>query len=311
MDNVVYGIIVNYNNFKDLELAINSFKKQLYPNLEIVVVDNGSNKNFLEQIKGVDGIILLQNEENLGWASANNKGIKYALSMGADYIILANNDIFFDNDNLVAELLNDFKRFGDSSPVKIIGPTNKYFHDKERIINQGIILFENKHNPFNGYRLDFCRKNRVAEQFVSVDSVHGCFMMLKAEVFEEVGLFDEDFFFYYDEIDFSYRAWKKGIASLVNKELSVYHKVSLTAVEKSPFQMYYLTRNQIYFVKKFTQEIAWKFKLTLFRSHCINIANVIFRKKKRNYQGSKLSLLRFLIKGMFHGYSSKLGKRIR
>lgn len=306
MEPLIFAIIVNYNNYDDLKEVIDSFRAQDCQNLKIVIVDNGSDETYRNKIKALNNIVLLQIDENQGWAKANNMGIKYAMSKNADYVVLANNDVFFDDSSLIVRLLDGFGQLGGKT--KIIGPTNKSYFDKSKTINEGVFLFGNKKSKLNKYRLVFEKANTLHKPFRSVDSVHGCFMVVKPDIFEEIGLFDERYFFYYDEIDFSIRAWKNGFVSVVDQSLTVYHKVSSTAVEKSPFYLYYLTRNRILFLKKHKDIAKLRYYLVNLSNHFVNIANILFRKKKRRFKGNRLSLIGAVMKGLMHGFYCKGGK---
>ena len=312
MNPLIYVVIVNYNNIDDLVITVNSFKRQSYFPLKILVVDNGSKPEILEKIRGIEDITIIVNKSNLGWAAATNKGIQYALAQKAEYVALANNDIFIDDYTLINVLLNNFKQFGSKSKVNILGTRINDYNNINYTHNSGKIFFEGfEKGPkkFNRYRVSYIQNNSLPEPFKIVDFVEGCFMMINCKLFGKIGFFKEEFFMYYDEAEFCYRAWQKGYPAIVNKSLVVYHKISKTAGEKTPFQVYYLTRNEFLFFKLYKKMFTTYFKLALTFQNMVTIRNILFFKRKKQYSGSKLELLKALIWAYIDAAKNKTPKR--
>ena len=82
-------------------------------------------------------------------------------------------------------------------------------------------------------------------------------MLVKRKVFESCGLLDEAFFMYHEEAEFCFRAWTKGFLVVVNPQHIYYHKVALSAGKTSPFSLYYRTRNNFYFLKKWKHQVRY------------------------------------------------------
>lgn len=298
MNPLIYVVIVNYNNIDDLVITINSFKRQNYFPLRIIVVDNGSKPEILGRIEKIEDVSVLANKNNLGWAAATNMGIQHAMSQKAEYVILANNDIFIDDYTLINVLINNFKKLGNKSKAKILGTRINDYNNIDYTHNSGKIFFnslEKKSCKFNRHRLNYIQNNSLPEPFKIVDFVEGCFMMIECKLFNEIGFFKECFFMYFDETEFCYRAWQKGYPSIVNKSLVVYHKIAKTAGEKSPFQVYYLVRNEILFFKNFKKDISFFYKMALFYQNVLLLKNILFFKKKKKYEGSKYRLIKAYI----------------
>ena len=308
----VYVIILNYNHLVDLKETINSFKKQNYPNLKLVVSDNGSTDGTIEYIRKENSdIVLLENKENLGWAAGNNVGIQYALENKADYILLANNDLYIANVNIITVLVNDIKKLKEKK-VKIIGTNVNYYSQKEKTHNDGWILFpesEKKGKVFNEYRKNYV--NNLGNHYKLVDFVSGCFMLIDSELFSKIGLIDELFFIYAEDTEFSFRAWKNGYASVINKNLTIYHKISNTNKVGSPFSMYLKTRNLNYFLKKHKKDIPdyyyfkWKYIFGVLKTF---VRIIIY---PSYYYGKKYEVLKATYKGFFHGiFNKNLGNKL-
>lgn len=95
-------------------------------------------------------------------------------------------------------------------------------------------------------------KNDAAKYNVSLHCSYAptCFMLIRKEVFDKVGLMDEKYFAYYDDTDFVLRAGKAGYRIFYEPSLFILHKVSAIAGGESPFYIYYSNRNKIYFIRK-------------------------------------------------------------
>ena len=128
MKDLVYIIILNYNNWPDTLKCLQSIKKIDYPNYKIILVDNNSAQKA--EIFDPD-IYIIYNSKNLGFAGGNNIGIKYALENKADYILLLNNDTIVSKDfltKLVTEANRDLR-------IGILGP-KIYFAGQPKKTNE-------------------------------------------------------------------------------------------------------------------------------------------------------------------------------
>ncbi|QQG41083.1 MAG: glycosyltransferase family 2 protein [Candidatus Levyibacteriota bacterium] len=254
--NKVSIVIVNFNGKKDTFQCIESVEK-LQPaswranyKLQIIVVDNGSEEEFKK-----DEITVLRNEKNLGFSGGNNVGIRYALGNGADYVMLLNNDTIV-NQHLVEELLkvaNLDKRIGVVVP-KIYFAKGHEFH-RERYKEEergkviwyagGVIDWNNVVGIHRGVdKVDHGQYDKVEK----TDFATGCCMLIKKEVFEHVGLFDEKYFLYYEDADFSMRAIRGEYKIVYMPKAFLWHiNAGSTGGSGSALQDYYTTRNRMLF----------------------------------------------------------------
>ncbi|MEA2107184.1 MAG: glycosyltransferase family 2 protein [Bacteroidota bacterium] len=300
----LFTIILNYNHLKDLKETIDSFKLQDYANNQLVVSDNNSSDKSVDWLrKEHPEIVVLDNKENLGWSGGNNVGIDYALAHKADIILLANNDLFFNDRNLISNLI---KEFNNKAGLGIIGPQENEYYDKNKIANQGWILYSKSKFTFNKIRKKYSDEN--FKNFKYVDNVSGSFMLIRADVFKKIGLIDDTFFLYGEDADFSLRSWKAGYASAIFPNNIVYHKGSATAGKNSPLKIYYKTRNLIYIIRKHKdiQEnyyyFLWKYYYTNFKLFWKIIL-------KKEYAGNRLEKIQALILGLYHGVFKKQYKK--
>jgi len=313
MNPSVYVIILNWNHLDDLIVTVESFRKQDYPNLTLVISDNGSTDGSIDYIKSNNSdLILLENRKNLGWAAGNNVGIKYALKNNTDYILLSNNDIWIEDIKLISILVKNIQEFA-CKRIKIIGAKENYFTPKNKLRTDGWIMYpddENNRIYFNRFRNEYPYSFPI--NFKLADFVSGSFMLIKSDLFREIGLIDEAFFMYFDEAEFSYRAWQAGYASLINQNLTVYHKGAATA---SPFVLYYQNRNRYYFLKKHRKTInkSFYFRKRLIIGYLYNLFRNFFQiiifPSRYNNKGKDLFFAKLI--GLLDGLFNRMGKRIK
>lgn len=245
---LVSVIIVNWNGFKNLKECIGSLKNVDYKPLEIVVVDNGSRDEsikYLEKEKKSFGkLIIVKNKTNLGYAEGNNQGFE---ASNGDLILLLNNDTLVDKDFLevlVNKLIKD-KKIGGIQP-KILSYPQKEVIDSigSYFINTGF-LYHLGHN-----KNDSPKYNKDAEIF----SMKGACMLFRREVIEKVGgIFDPDYFAYFEETDLCQRIWIAGYKVVYTSKSKIYHKGGETAKKlNSTFVLYNSYKNRFYtYLKNF------------------------------------------------------------
>lgn len=287
----VYVIILNLNHLDDLKETISSFKCQDYPELHLVVVDNNSTDDSVDWLNiNHPEIVVIVNKSNLGWAGGNNVGIKYAIEQNADYLLLANNDLFFDDDTIVSELINTAEKHNKI----IIGPKQNYYYHPDKIYTCGWNVLRNSKIEFNSIRANF-ELVKFPSGMNIVDYVPGSFILFNSKLIDDIGLIDEDFYLYSEDADFSLKAWQNGYFSVVDNRFTILHKVSATAGKKSKIKSYYKTRN------------VW----LLLRKNYMISNNVSFFKRKvifsfvkniiKNIINFNFILLKANIIGFYHG----------
>ncbi len=272
-------VILNWNGKKDtLECLETVFKLQASSfKLQTIVVDNASTDNSAAEIsKQYPEVTLLKNEKNLGFAEGSNIGIRKALENRADYILLLNNDTLVDK-NLVNELLNvleEDKTVGIASPKIYFAPGFEYHQGRYQDEEKGKVLW------YAGGRLDW--QNMLAthrgvdeidhgqyEKTEETDFATGCALMVRKEVFEKVGLFDNKYFLYWEDIDLCQRARKAGFKIFYVPRAVLSHKnASSSDKPGSKLHQYYQTRNRFLFGQRFA---STRTKLALIREAFKNI----------------------------------------
>ncbi len=212
--NLVSIIIINWNGIKDLKDLMPSLKKVKYKNFETIIVDHGSTDGSIEYIKKYHPKVkLLEKGKNLGFAKGNNVGYK---SSSGEYVLFLNNDTVVEPGflNYLVEALKDKK-------IAVVQP-KIIFADSKKLQSAGTFFTDTGFLYHYGYDKDPTdeKYNKPSEIF----SANGSCMLVKREVIEKVGLFDEDFFLYFEETDFCWRVWLAGYFIKYIPESVIYHK---------------------------------------------------------------------------------------
>lgn len=238
-------ILVNYNNEEDTIQCLETLSNQTLDNFLTIVVDNGSEDQSIQKIANkFEFPVYLQNETNRGFTGGNNRGIKYALDQGAEWILLLNNDT-----EIESTFLDKFVTSAMDLPddAGVIGPKIHTYKSKKLWAAGGEI------NPVTGATTHRTGNNNKFEGPEKVDYVIGAALLVRADVFRDIGLLDDDFFIYFEETEFCQRAQEFGWSVWFVPVSGVYHKESVD-YSYSAFREYYFTRNRWLLVKK-TQPI--------------------------------------------------------
>ncbi len=248
-DKKIAVIIINWKKY-DLTLnCVDSVLKSSYKNFKIILIDNESQNRFSDEINKSGNIHIIKNEKNVGFARANNQAVKYSIKNGFDYVLLLNNDTIIKND-LIDYLIKQSSILNQ----KIIQPLILNY-DGTKIWNAG-----GKINNFFG-TFQTLEKGKGFKNFkrnrTYTDWFTGCCVLIKSEIFNDIGYFDERFFAYYEDIDFSIRLKKMGytIALMTDSYLQHYESASSKSINKSegnlsPYVHYLNIRNHILLLKK-------------------------------------------------------------
>jgi len=249
-------IILNWNGLEDTVECLESLKNITYSNYEVIVVDNGSKGNdaqVLEERFG-DYVHLIRNDKNYGYTGGNNIAIRYVVDNSApDYFLILNNDIIVAPDFL-DQMIKSTK--SDAS-IGIVGPKVYYssFPDHIQSVGGKVNMRTGQASLIGVKEIDAGQYNTRQE----VDYVFGCCLLIKNEVIQKVGLFDESYFCYWDETDYCFRAREANYKVVCIPEAKIWHKASikLKVWDKTPMSnkasglpYYYMARNNFKFMKK-------------------------------------------------------------
>jgi GT2 family glycosyltransferase len=245
----LYVVIVNWNLKDDTLACVESVLATGAPASRVIVVDNGSSDGSPEAIAARYGptIQLVLSATNLGFAAGNNLGIEHALSLGAGWVLLLNNDT-----RVAPNMLDELARVALSDDrMGILAPLILYYDDPERIWYLGDRLL-----PGLPLSVSLARGAYDRDQFppfTPVDFVSGCGMLVKRQVFETVGLFDTCFFMYGEDADLCWRTRSAGFRLACAPRAKMWHKVSASADRDKPLSRYVRTRNQVQFYRRYAR----------------------------------------------------------
>ena len=279
-------ITVNYNNSKDTLEFLESLEKLDTKGLEVktVVVDNGSeeedaNKILKQLTRESTGLSPVQNDEgtdflqtggNFGFSGGYNRGMEYALAWGAQYLLIINNDTLINDSDLLHQLIktaDSDEKIGIVIPKIYFAPGYEFHKDRYKKEDQGKVIWyaggsfdwDNIGSKHRG--IDEVDEGKY-DSIEQVDFATGCCLLIKREVIEQVGNFDQKLFAYFEDNDFSERAKKAGFKKFYNGKTSIYHKVSQTTGLGSPLADYFGTRNRLIFGFRYASD---KTKFALLR----------------------------------------------
>jgi len=241
-------IILNWNGYHITRECLLSLKSITYTNNTIILVDNGSTDNSIEKLsqefKQIDYLTLTK---NYGFAGGNNRGIEYAIiKYNPEYILLLNNDTVVNSDFL-NKLIDPFR--GND---KVYAAVPKiYFYDKKDIIWSA----GGKISKLTGIVTEYGKNKKDSAATTrqgATGFMNGCAALLSAKAINEIGLFDEQFFAYSEDTDYSIRILKSGHTIVYVPESVIYHKVSHSFRRNNGnwFKYYLATRNIILLQRK-------------------------------------------------------------
>ena len=239
--------MLNYNGKRFLQETLTSLLNQTHENLEIILVDNSSSDGSVKYVEeNFPSVTLVVNGENLGFCGGNNRGIENAA--GA-YIATLNNDAVARPD-WIEELL---KVMGHSERIGMCA-SKMLFYDRGDIINStGICISK------SGAAWDRGMFEEDNGQFDKCEDVFGpCAgaALYRETMLDEIGLFDEDFFIYMEDVDLAFRARLGGWKCMYVPSAVVYHKHGGTVGFNSDFSVYHGNRNIIWnAIKNFPTEL--------------------------------------------------------
>ncbi|MDO8503293.1 MAG: glycosyltransferase family 2 protein [bacterium] len=266
----VFVVILNWNGKEDTIECLQSLKKLQVRNFnyQAVVVDNGSSDDSVKEItKRYRDVVVMENEENLGFTGGNNIGIRFALKRGADFVLILNNDTIVDRDLVVRllEIAGKHQDTGIFSPKIYFAPGFEFHKGRYNPGVEGKVLW------YAGGKMDWNNvlgENRGVdevdrgqyEKAEEIDFATGACMFIRRDVLKKVGLFDERYFMYFEDADLSQRTREAGWKVMYTPGAYIWHKVARSSAIGSSLNDYFITRNRLLFGMKYTS-LRTKFAL--------------------------------------------------
>lgn len=238
-------VILNWNRPLDTIACLESLASITYPNHHIIVVDNGSTDGSPERIReAVPDVELLTSSQNLGFAAGANMGIDRALALGAEHVLLLNNDTV-----VAPESLGLLVKTIEKDPTIGISVPKIYCYDHPtRIWAAGSQWqpFPPRVTMIGLGREDHPRYNESYD----LEYATGCALLVHRRVFEVTGAFDAVYFMYQEDYDFCHRVRQAGFRIAYVPQAKVWHKASQGLGENSPRKWYLWSKSSVIFYRR-------------------------------------------------------------
>lgn len=276
-------VVPSWNGLHDLPACIDSLLGQSLK-AKIIVVENGSTDGSLEYLQSTyPFLVVLPQAKNLGFDGGVNVGIRYALEEDYEYIALFNNDAVADKDWLkhLVDTLSTNSDYGIAA-CKFMSIDKQYLDSTGDLYTNWGLSYPRGRDE---------KTNDAYDQLTDIFGASGGSSLYRSSMLRQIGLFDEDFFAYYEDVDISFRAQLAGWKVVYEPKAIAYHQIGGTSGKIKGFTTYQTIKNQPLVLWKnvplrFLWRVGWRFSL----AHTMFIGKAILR-------GHGLSAL----KGVFVG----------
>lgn len=237
--------------------------------LNTIVVNNNPSENLAKLKKDFPKVIFLETGANLGFTGGNNFGIKYALKNQADWVLVLNNDTLL-AENLLVQLIkaaNLNKQAAIFGPKIYFAPGSEYHQERYRVGDLGKVIWYaggiiDWRNLLSSHRgVDEIDRGQY-DVGGETDFISGCAMFVGREIFNKIGLLDDRYFLYLEDLDFCRRAEKAGVKLIYVPQAKLWHKNAGSSGVGGNLHDYFLTRNRLLFGFRYASPRA---KLALLR----------------------------------------------
>ncbi len=291
MPPLVSVVIANWNGRRHLAGCLPALARQSYPNVEIIIVDNGSSDGSLAWLaQHHPAVTVIANDRNRGFAAANNQGLGAA---HGEFMALLNNDTQPEPQWLAAlvQALEADERLGMAASLML-------FADRPGVINSTGVCVDRcgiSWDRAGGRKLSGAEDEPVAIFGASAGAA-----LYRRALFDDIGAFDEDFFAYLEDVDLAWRARWRGWRAVHVPRARVLHAHSATGQEGSAFKTYWLARNKVALLaKNYPTPYLWWWLPLILAYDALSLLTALVRQRS-------LSALR----GRLAGWAS-LGRALR
>lgn len=298
----VIAVVLNWNGYDDTVGCVRSLQEAGYERLDVLIVDNASKDGSAERLRAAfPGVHLIENVQNYGYARGNNIGIREALARGAQYVLVLNNDVV-----LTPGFLTEMVEIAESDKsIGIVSPKILYFDEPGKIYAAGGTYNRwlcGSSDDSQGLPDEYCddEKDRTRD----ITFATGCAMLVRSNALNKVGLFEERFFIYFEDLDLSQR---------INRFYRIVYAPRSRVLHKcgagrgwgyyTPFYLYQHTRNRLwYYLRGRMFQSLYAVAFTAANTVAKTIA-IIFRRsiQRDQFPYSKFEQLRSLWRGFRDG----------
>jgi len=234
-------------------------------------------------------LVIIQNEQNVGYPEGNNIGMRYALKASADYVLLLNNDTIVDK-----YFLTQLVRAADLDPtIGVIGP-KIFWCDAPNVIQSTgarIDFWRGRTISLNKGKRDDEIEHFAADKLLPADFMPGACFLVRTNVIEEVGLFDPTYFLYGEELDWCVRISRAGYRIVCDLDSKIWHKKTASTSKAKRFAEYYDHRNWVINARKYARDLQLVSFLLLYPAYWIAVL----------LKAHQFGTIRYFVRGFIHG----------
>ena len=247
----IAAVVLNYGTPDDTLLAVRSLLASNHPVSPLIVVDNASGDDSVARLRMLPGVDLLPLPANGGFSAGCNAGIRRALDSSPAAVLLVNSDAVVPPDAVarLALALESDARAGIAGPL-VRSRTNP------DVIESAGISYDMSTGRMR-LRHNGKRVHPESDGAALVDAVSGCAMLVRRQVFDEVGFLAEEYFFGFEDIDFCLRARARGWATYCDPSVFVLHEGHRSIGRRSGRRLYFATRNHLLLATRFPPGGSW------------------------------------------------------
>jgi GT2 family glycosyltransferase/tetratricopeptide (TPR) repeat protein len=287
-------VVPNWNGMRFVGMCLDSLAKLDFEDYEVIVVDNGSTDGSREMIEEqYPHVRLLKLPDNMGFAIACNEGIK---ASNAEYIVLLNNDI-----EVTPDWLKELYEGMERHPECGMGTTKMMFLDQRDV-------FYNTGDLFHSWSAGGGRGQGEKDlgQYDREEYVFGACAgagIYRRDFFNKVGLFDEDFFIFAEDVDLNMRGQLQGLKTVYLPKAKVYHIGTATVGLYSDRYVYLCKRNDIWvFIKNYSLSMYFKYLFSIWKHQFADIKYFTYRGQGQVLWKSKWDALKMLPQMLFRRF---------
>ena len=263
-------IILNWNGISDTLECLQSVAELEYPEVQVIVVDNGSTDGSPSRIRErYPSVTLLQAGMNLGFTGGNNLGMRKALEMGADYLWLLNNDTVFERDTLknLVEVTRKSPEVWLASPII-------FFHDAPEQVQ-----FRGSYIDWKKRRIVKLEGGESAPSNGDNVSLWGTALLIRRAAVERVGYLNDKYFAYHEDEEYCMRVAQAGYRCVVVPEARIFHKNSRsTGSNDAPMQVFLRSRNLFFLWMDHLKGMERVFHIRRYLAHIISHGGSLWEK---------------------------------
>jgi len=291
-------ITINYNSSENTIKLLESLRNQTDKSFEVIVVDNNSHdvEKLIDYQTPETNITYIKNDRNLGYSGGNNVGIKKALENGADWVLLLNNDTWVESsfvehlkafleggEGVVGLAIDEGHRTVQAGLIEWLKPTLTHITTLKVVSPQ--VINKNTHNDLQG-------------RYYAI----GGAVAIRQDIFEKICFLDENYFLYFEDVDFCQRARGAKIPVSFISSIKIHHSVSASTKKLgSPMLLRYHYRNALYFNMK---NGPWYIKLLVWPWSWL----IILKQAIKIVIGKNIDQSLAILKGVGDWYSGRMGK---